>query len=325
MSSRNWSPAVARAMHEFGAAAPIPPSLDEVRARPCPAPQRGRAVPIVAAALVVAGAIGTIAALSRDNGSVTDRGGHAVMVQHSRYEVVWEAELECDTPIEDTAGVRSVVIDTWSDRTGRQWRQQMTYPNGETRDVILRGSAAYPTQQFERGELPDSALGCVSPNDESFVLVAGPSLPHFVTLAPELTPDERPYMQLFDDVGVLSDGSAVDAQGRPSERWSLRVGGTAGYNELAQFPTTQVTTWWVDPLDGATVLQRTFSNEVETLGSATLTETLVLQETIPAPDGLFDTDGFTEVGTTPRPDVTDQDPDTTIVVSPLRARSYTSG
>lgn len=313
MSNNSWSPQVARAMREFGEAAPLPPSLGDVRARPTPAPQRRMAVPIAAALLVVAGVVGTFAVLARD--AATPASGSPLMVQHLRYEVSWDAQLECDTPMENPAAYQSVVIDTWSDRTGRQWRQQLTYPDGTTRDVILRGSAVYPTEQFERGEVRDSALGCVSADDDPYILVAGPSLPYFVTLAPELSPDERPYVRLYNDDGSVADVEALDSQGRPSQRWTLRVGGTAGYNELAQFPVTQVTTWWVDPIDGETVLQRTVTQDVETLGAGSRTETLVLQETITAPDDLFATNGFTEVGTTPRPELDDEGTETTVITT----------
>jgi len=196
----------------------------------------------------------------------------------------------------------SAMIDTWADRTGRCRRNQVTYPDGSTHDWLLQGSAIYPTAQFERGERLDSMLGCVGPGNDPFVLVAGHDIFFTLTLAPELAADERPFVRLYDDVATLVAPDAADSKGRPSQKWEQRVAGMAGYGSVADQPVRQVTKWWVDAVDGTTVNERTCSNTVDTLGTATQTETLMLDETIAVGDDLFATDGYLAIGTSPRPD-----------------------
>ena len=242
------------------------------------------------------------------------------MVYHSRFEVTWEAQLECERPIENPTTIQSMVVDTWSDREGRQWRSQLTYPDGSTVDSILQGSAFYPSAEFERGEYITTPLGCVGPNEEPFVLVAGPDLFYTLTSQAEAAPDEQPYvpyMYSFRQAGTLIDPDTVDNMGRPSQRWEDRTSdGTAGYNDDEQHPVTQVWTWWVDAADGITVTQRTFTNDVDTLGIGTLTETLLLEETVVVSDSIFDTDGYRSLGSTPRPDLPEKGPDTTVTAAP---------
>jgi len=309
MNGQNLSPKIARALHEFGDAAPPPPSVEDVRSHQPSAPRRRIAVSLAAAALVAAGVVGTVAVTGRDVAAPASE--RAVEVHHSRYRVSWTADLACETPIDNPATFDTVIIDTWSDREGRRWRNQATYPDGSTHDLILQGSAIYPTAQFERGRRLDSNLGCVGPNGEPFILVAGPGLFFSLTLAPELGPDERPFVRLYDDWGTLVDAHAADSLGRPSQQWEQRTSGTAGYGSVADHPVIQVTTWWVDAVDATTVTERTYINNVQTLGTAMQTQTLLFDETITAADDLFATNGYQALGPTPRPDAPSGGPDTT--------------
>ena len=81
--------------------------------------QRGkRPVALIAAALVVVGAVGTVAVLSRETTApsgpapTTPSGPGMVEVHHSQYLASWDAQLDCATPLDDGSAVRSVVIDT---------------------------------------------------------------------------------------------------------------------------------------------------------------------------------------------------------------------
>jgi len=167
---------------------------------------------------------------------------------------------------------------------------------------VLLGSAIYPTGEFQRGERRDSSVGCVGPGGEPFILVGSPGLFFTLTLLPELAADERPYVRLFNDDGSLIDENAVDSEGRPSQLWEQRIDGTAGYGSVADMRVLQVTSWWIDASDNATVTQRRFENTVETLGTASITETLVLNDIVKVPDDLFDTAGYRANETEPRPD-----------------------
>jgi hypothetical protein len=291
-------------MHELSDAAPLPPTADDVRLHRPPTPRSRAGVLVISAVLVVAAVAGLVAVASRpaDGPAGGPAGGGLIEVYHARYRVSIDAQLDCDTPIDEAGTFRSMTIDTWSDRVGRRWRNQVTYPDGTTLDLVLLGSAIYPTGEFQLGERHDSSVGCLGPGGEPFVLAGGPDLFFTLTLAPELAVDERPYVRLFDDTGSLIDTDAVDEQGRPTQRWEQRINGTAGYGDVADMPILQVTSWWIDASDNATVTQRRFENTVETLGTASTTETLVLNETVKAPETLFDTAGYQTLEVEPRPD-----------------------
>lgn len=312
MSGTDWSPKVARAMHEFSQAAPIPPTLDASR-RAQPRPQRGR-VPaaLIAAALVVTGVVGTVAVLSRD--SATPSAPVTVEVHHSQYLARWDAQLDCATPVDN--GVRSVVIDTWSDRSGRRWRTQMTYPDGTTHDVILEGSVIYPTAQFVRGEQPDTALGCEGPDGEPYILAAGPGPFFTLSMTAEVNDSERPNLRAYSDSGSLIEPFAADSRNRSTQLWEQQTTGYAGYGNSVEFPMTQVTRWWVDATDATTVTEHTFTNSVATLGSATQTETLVVDESVIVSDDTFSTVGYENLGPIPRPNSGEPGSETTVLASP---------
>ena len=156
-----------------------------------------------------------------------------IEVHHSRVKVTLDAKLTCDKPIQAAGTFPTMVIDTYSDRAGRQWRNRVTYPDGTTRDTVATGSAVYPTGVWERGEYRGSTLGCVGPNAEPFILGAEPGQGglYILTLADELAADERPYVLLFADIGTRVTGDHVDDNGRSSELWEQRVDGFAGYGE----------------------------------------------------------------------------------------------
>ncbi len=300
MNEPPWSPEVARAMHEFANAAPIPPPASRVGERRTPTRRRPIAASLIAAAIALAGIVGTIAFVTRDSG--TKVGTTDFTVRHEQYAVSLTAQLECDTPIDSAGAFDTMTIDTWSDRAGRQWRSQVTYPDGTTHDTIVRGSIIYPVEQFERGDRRDRSMGCVGPDAEPFTLAAADSSFFTLTLTPELAPDELPYVRLYNQVGALVDVNGTDSRGRAAREWELRTAGSAGYGNNANLPLQQVTRWFVDPTDGTTVNERTFTNTVETMGTATLTETLVVAEDIAATSELFSTAGHRALGGTRRPD-----------------------
>ena len=66
MNETHWSPRVARALHEFADATPLPPSIDGDSGVRRQRPQRKMALSIATAALLVVGAGGTAALLFRD-------------------------------------------------------------------------------------------------------------------------------------------------------------------------------------------------------------------------------------------------------------------
>ena len=317
--STQWSPHVARAMHELSNAAPSAPSAVDLDQHQ-PMARRGspRWVTAAAAVIVVVAIVGLDALVRRDDSQPSIGPAGMIEVHHTRVEVSLEAQLSCDRPIDTTGTFDTAVVDTYSDRTGRQWRTTISYPDRSTHDQIATGSAIYPTGSYERGEYRNARLGCIGPNDEPFVLsidnTAGGIFA--LTVSSELAPDERPYVRLFSDVGSQVAGDQVDGRGRPSTLWEQRIQGFAGYGNTADHPTLQIQSWWVDPVDGTTVTQRRFANTVDQLGTATVTETLVAEETVTVPADMFDSTGYRSLPTSPRPTISDPSLGTLPFVSP---------
>ena len=110
MSSDNWSPKVARALHEYHDAAPLPPSADALADHHPPAPSRHVASTILAMVLVVVGIVGVVAVVTR--GDTGPSGGGTLEVVHSQYRVSIDAQLTCDTPIVGANTFDSVLIDS---------------------------------------------------------------------------------------------------------------------------------------------------------------------------------------------------------------------
>jgi len=73
---------------------------------------------------------------------------------------------------------------------------------------------------------------------------------------------------------------------------------------------SQVTTWWVAP--DSTVTERTFRNTIESIGTATSTQTLVSAETIIVRPEVFSTDGYRSLGGYERPESPTGGPESTV-------------
>ena len=308
MTDRNWSPEVARAMHELNDAAPLPPSADSLHYRTVPQARPRRAVSVAAAALVLAGAAGTWAVVARDD--ATPAGGDAIEVHHAIYEVSITGTLECSAPIYTTGTFDTAVVETWADRSGRQWRSQITYPDGTTYDSIYQGSAIYPSAAFERGTLNQRRLGCVNEAGNEYTLAALSGALFSLTILDEVTPDERQFVQTYEDIGTLVDTGVLDNLGRTTNTWEYRISGLGGYDATATWPIEQQTAWWVTA-DG-TVTQRSYTETTETIGTATETQTLVSEETIIVSPEVFSTDGYRSLGGTERPEPPSGGPESTV-------------
>ena len=221
--------------------------------------------------------------------------------------------LECSTPIDTTGTFDTAVVETWADRSGRQWRSQITYPDGTTYDSIYQGSAIYPSAAFERGTLIDGSLGCIRPEDERFNLIRLDTGMLTLTILDELAPDERPYVRTYEELGTLVDTGVLDSRGRMADTWEQRTSGFAGFGSdanNADMALSQVTTWWVAP--DSTVTERTFRNTIESIGTATSTQTLVSAETIIVSPEVFATDGYRSLGGTERPESPSGGPESTV-------------
>lgn len=300
--SNHWSPQVARAMHEMSDAAPLPPTPDALATHQLPPSRSRTGVTVAAVVIVIAAVAGLVALTGRDDAGPA--GPATIDVFHARYTTRIVADLQCETPHDTSDTFLESTIDLWADRTGRQWRNTVTYPDGSTYDVVRRGSAIYPTEKYSRGEQADASVACaLDPEPYRFVT---PYMDGLVTLtiAAEITPDELAFVRLPEDLGDLVDGDTTDSQGRSALLYEHRVsGGISNDGDLVEVPVTQVQRWWIDAADGTTVTESTFSDSVEGLGTVTSTVTLVTSETIAVPIDQFDTDGWTPMETGPRPDL----------------------
>ncbi len=304
MSHHDWSPEVARAMHEMSSAAPTAPAFDELAFHRLSPPRRPRVGASIAAAVLVVGVIAGLVALShrdeRSNGTVSG----PMEVVHSRYEVSITATLTCADQISTDGKFTNAVIDSYSDRSGKRWRSTTTFPDGSTYDSISTGSALYPTGMWQRGIDRDDSVGCVGPNAEPVLMSKLPYSAGFYTLSvlQEIQPDERPFVLSLDEVGYQRiPGEHVDSQGRPSVLRELTINGSSVIGNAPEIPMLQVTDAWVDPADATAMTERRFANTIDGLGSTTLTETLIFTETVVAPTDLFETTGYRSIPTSPRP------------------------
>lgn len=268
-----------------------------------------RAARLAAVGLVVAGVVAVVAnrqSATRHLGQPQDTVPvESTVMHHSRIEITLTAQLVCDRQIDNTGKFTTLVIDSYSDPTGRRWATRATYPDGSTHDFIMFGSAIYPNRFYGRGKSLNARFGCIGPNNEEYVLSIDGSNggPYFLNLKPELGPGERQNVQLFRDNSTRVDGVHTDDRGRPSELWELRINGKAGYGNTADHPLVQVEDWWVDPTDGTTVTQHRFTNTIDQLGTATVTATLTTDEDIPLQPSTFDATGYTSLPTSPPPTI----------------------
>ena len=100
--------------------------------------------------LIVIGVVGLVGIVSNRFDGPAEFG--QLEVHHSRVEVTVEAQLVCDRPIDNTGKFTTLVIDSYSDRVGRQWASRTTYPDGSSHDYIAFDSTIYPTRLYERGK-----------------------------------------------------------------------------------------------------------------------------------------------------------------------------
>ena len=139
--STQWSPHVARAMHELSNAAPEAPSaIDLDQHQPTPRQGSSRWVTAAAAILVVVAIVGLVAIVRRDDSQPSVGPAGVIDVHHTRVEVSIEAQLSCDRPIDTTGTFPTAVVDTYSDRTGRQWRTRSPFPTAAPTIRSRRGA-----------------------------------------------------------------------------------------------------------------------------------------------------------------------------------------
>ena len=110
------------------------------------------------------------------------------------------------------------------------------------------------------------------------------------TASPE---GSTPAVPGYRDLGVQVPGEHVDSQGRTADLWRQTVTGFVG-DGSTQLPVIQTTDWLVDSNSGD-VLEKTYTNAIEGVGTATSSLTLVMSGEATVEADWFDTDGYNPV------------------------------
>ena len=307
-----WPAAVARAMHELDDATPPAPAftdLDRQRVGAPPQRRAGSMMAVAAALVLVAATVAILALVRRGDHSSANATVPNVDVHHSRVEISMSADLSCDQPMDNTAKFTTFTADTYSDRIGRQWLTRITYPDGSTHEQLHFGSPIYPTRAYQRGVTKDATLGCTYPSGERDVMAF--SLAEtgmmFLTIADELANDELPYVIAFKSFANQVPGEHLDGNGRPAQLWERRNDGMYGRGNVdPTIPMTHSDSYWVDPADGTTVLQRRMVQTITGVGTGTSAAILIDGETELVPQTIFDPSGYEPMQTWPRPDLDEE-------------------
>lgn len=259
------------------------------------------------AAAIAAAVVTTIAAVSGGSADLDIAAGAPVTAAYERLEYVQEADLACeggDLRAVDTFD-RST-IEAWGDRVGRRWRNTVTYPDGTRRDVIAVDSPWYPSELYTRGAPEGAVLGCE--DGTVGVLVAEPGQYAFYSLNPLADIPEvqagAPAVPGYEHLGTKIPGAHTDSVGRPAELWRQVVSGYLGDGDAMRGPLTQTTEWFVDAATGD-VLEMTYQNAVDGVGTARSRTTRLESSTTDVSPTLFDPSGYTRAASEPPPGSTD--------------------
>ena len=282
------------------------PSMDPLRHPPSNGRQRSSYAVAVAAAVILVLVAGFAVWRSgrTSEADLSAGGGATISVIYERVEYSQSATLSCSAGSLPSDGFDEATFETWGDLSGMRWRNRVTYPDGPGRDLIVIGIPWYPTDLYVRGELLGAAPGCNGPVG---ALVAEPGQNTFFSLNPLTdvptvedpagpthgSERSRPAVSGYRDSGVQVPGDHTDSQGRNVDLWRQTRTGSVG-DDTTQLPVVQTTEWLVDPTSGE-ILEKTYTNAVEGLGSATSKLTLVTSETTIVDANFFDTDSYQQV------------------------------
>ena len=224
-------------------------------------------------------------------GSQTSTGvGSSIVAVHERIEYVQEAELTCPGEAVRSGGFSRMSIETWA--TAGKVRTTVTYPDGTARDVIQMDDEPRPPKVFTRGVVRGETVGCVV--EGNGILVAEPGQSDVFSLNPAArsarTTSGVKRIPGYADLGVQVPGEHADSLGRAWQLWRQRISGFVDINGR-RHPVTQTTEWYVDgPTDR--VMEKTYTNEIGSLGTARWRGTLVESRRSRVPASTYETGGY---------------------------------
>lgn len=299
-------------VHDIADTAPAPlpfTDLDDGQtARERPAERSRRRGPLVAAAagLALILAITGVVALVRPGPSTRPTtpadGG---LPTHELIEYSQSTQVRCadGTDAKLTGAFDRMTFETWADPAIHRYRMRVTYPDASTRDVIAVGNPWFPAQLFVRGTVSGRELTCADFRS----LGAEPGQYAFWSLSPMAPIPDRgtgpPQVVQYFDEGVKQPGSHADSRGRVADLWKETIGDTTISANGASHQGRQTTEWYVDAGTGR-VLERTWVNQVDGVGTFSSREVLIGADTGPATDDVFATAGYINVPQAPGPSAT---------------------
>jgi hypothetical protein len=260
---------------------------------------RGPVVAVGVFALVLAVGLGVILVGGGRGGDVAESG---LQVEHLVFEYSQQAELVCEGgTAAKTGSFDTMRLEVWADRGAQRWRQQVTYPDGSTRDLVAVGTPWSPDRSFSQGKLSGGEAKCVfGPDELPYTLMAEPGqgpgvfsldpldqVPLITDGGPE---DGSPQVVGYRELGTLVPGDHVDSQGRPGDLYRQRIEGFTKV-EGKEHPLVQVTEWLVDPVTGG-VLEVTFEETSEPIGTVHTQATRIGSNMVTVDESSFDTDGY---------------------------------
>lgn len=291
------------------------------------APGRGRHRPgpgLVLGAVAVAAAVLLVAGVVYDSNrgrgvSITAGSGAEIEVEYERSEYTQTADLECTPRPQDSSPTFDrFVREAWADRKGKRWRTTITYPDGSTLDTIDLDSPYYPSEEFRRGRDATTVIGC-----GDVILLAGPSGGSLNTMA-EIPMIQSPgRAEPFAAVRrIPPDAEVVSGEHRDSRRRSAELlrAVTRGFGDAGR-PVEQVREWFLRPGTDV-VLESTYSNKQEGLGSAQQRTTLTTFETRRVHSSLFDNEGYEPQGGRPLPPSATQSEKTVVAEGTLSDKAW---
>ncbi|CAB4541745.1 MAG: LysM peptidoglycan-binding domain-containing protein [Actinobacteria bacterium] len=194
-----------------------------------------------------------------------------VEVVEQDMQVTLTSDFDCEVP-SGSAGFDTFTLSLFSDREAGRWVLRATFPDQSTFDLIGTGSVLYPTTLHARGVWNGIDTNCAvfGPNQVPGRMI-GEGAIVALNLEDDLAEEDRPFFA-GDVDPAATEGGDLTSTGLPGTGWTLTRTSTYTADDMTPRGLEQTTHWIV--FDGL-VVERTFENRMEVLGTATVTTLLL--------------------------------------------------